>query len=256
MTEQVEQGICIKFCVKLEHSSWTVETVQMIQKAAAMGSWWVAASSWHEPTHTSGLVQSFSSETSNHPRDSAPYSPDLVPCNFWLFPKLKPPLKGERGRDFRPLMRFREIWGSADGDWEHCVRSRAAYFEGDWGVIVLYTVFLVSCISFNNVFIFPITWLDTFWTDLVFLLSQQPVARVESKRSHPAHCPLLGLVVAPYLDAPECHSSLEVQSTSGKQQVRMLSSVTSRCDAVGRQEHGDSRCCMRPRRHPISACVI
>jgi hypothetical protein len=25
-----------------------------------------------------------------------PYSPDLAPCNFWLFPKLKLPLKGKR----------------------------------------------------------------------------------------------------------------------------------------------------------------
>ena len=31
MTEWVEQQICIKFCVKLEHSS--TETIQMIQKA-------------------------------------------------------------------------------------------------------------------------------------------------------------------------------------------------------------------------------
>ena len=31
MTEQVEQWICIKFCIKLEHSS--TETIQMIQKA-------------------------------------------------------------------------------------------------------------------------------------------------------------------------------------------------------------------------------
>ena len=37
MTERVEQQICIKFCVKLEHSS--TETVHMIQKAAAMGNW-------------------------------------------------------------------------------------------------------------------------------------------------------------------------------------------------------------------------
>ena len=37
MTEQEEQQICIKFCDKLEHSS--VETVQMIQKAAATGNW-------------------------------------------------------------------------------------------------------------------------------------------------------------------------------------------------------------------------
>ena len=37
MTDQVDQRIYIKFYVKLEHSSW--ETIQMIQKAAAMGNW-------------------------------------------------------------------------------------------------------------------------------------------------------------------------------------------------------------------------
>ena len=35
MTEQVGQWICIKFRVKLEHSS--AETIWMIQKATAMG---------------------------------------------------------------------------------------------------------------------------------------------------------------------------------------------------------------------------
>ena len=34
-TEKAEQQICNKFCVKLEHSS--AETIQMIQKAVAMG---------------------------------------------------------------------------------------------------------------------------------------------------------------------------------------------------------------------------
>ena len=37
MTEQVEQQICIKFCIKLEQSS--TETIQMIEKATAMGNW-------------------------------------------------------------------------------------------------------------------------------------------------------------------------------------------------------------------------
>ena len=37
MTKRVELGIGIKFCIKLEHSS--VETIWMIQKAAAMGNW-------------------------------------------------------------------------------------------------------------------------------------------------------------------------------------------------------------------------
>ena len=37
MTEQVEQQISIKFCVKFGHHS--VETIRMIQKATAMGNW-------------------------------------------------------------------------------------------------------------------------------------------------------------------------------------------------------------------------
>ena len=35
MTEQIEQRICITFCVKLEHSS--MESVWMTQEAAAVG---------------------------------------------------------------------------------------------------------------------------------------------------------------------------------------------------------------------------
>ena len=43
MTEQVEQGIYIKFCIKLEHFS--TETMQKIQKATLTGNWGLAASS-------------------------------------------------------------------------------------------------------------------------------------------------------------------------------------------------------------------
>ena len=38
----------------------------------------------------------------------------------------------------------------ADGDWENCVKSQGAYFEGDWSIIILCTVFLVSCIFLNK----------------------------------------------------------------------------------------------------------
>ena len=37
MTEQVGQGICTGFCIRLEHSS--LETIWMMQKSAAMGNW-------------------------------------------------------------------------------------------------------------------------------------------------------------------------------------------------------------------------
>ena len=84
----------IIFCIKLERSS--VETIRMIQKATAMGNWTLAASSGQ---HTHLCIASraeFFGETSGHPGDTGPYSPDLAPCNFWLFPKLKLPLKGKR----------------------------------------------------------------------------------------------------------------------------------------------------------------
>ena len=38
----------------------------------------------------------FFGETSNNPGDSVPYTPDLAPCDFWLVPKLKSPLKGKK----------------------------------------------------------------------------------------------------------------------------------------------------------------
>ena len=96
MTEQVEQRICIKLCIKLEHSS--VETIAMIQKAAAMGNWWLAAASWQcaYSCITFHVVQSFLAKFQITQVTQLPYSPDLVPCNFWLFPKLKSPLKGNR----------------------------------------------------------------------------------------------------------------------------------------------------------------
>ena len=94
MTEWVEQWICIKFCVKLEHSS--METIWMTQKAAAMGNWWLAALSWNMPAHASHGSCRFLAKHQITQVTQPPYSPDLAPCNFWLFPKLKSPLKGKR----------------------------------------------------------------------------------------------------------------------------------------------------------------
>ena len=74
------------------------------------------------------------------------YSPDLVPCDFWLFPKLKSPLKGKRFQ----TVNSGKYDGAADGNWENCVKSQGAYFEGDYIVIVLCTMFLVPCILFNK----------------------------------------------------------------------------------------------------------
>ena len=109
MTEQVKQQTCIKFYIKLEHSS--TETICMIQKATAMGNWWLAASSQQYPAHASHLVQSFLA-THQIPQVTQPHcSPDLAPCNFWLFPKLKSPLTGKRFQTIDKIQEIRQgIW--------------------------------------------------------------------------------------------------------------------------------------------------
>ena len=163
MTEWVEQWICIRFYTKLERSS--TQTIQMTQKATA-----VATGDWqlhHDkvPTHASHLLQSFLAKHQITQVTQPPYRPDLVPCDFWLYPKTKITFEREEISD--PWWDSGKYNGAAHGDWENCVRSQRAYFEGDWGVVVLCTMFPIS--SSINVSIFHITWLDTFWTDHVYM---------------------------------------------------------------------------------------
>ena len=68
----------------------------MIQKATAKGNWWLAASSQNIPTHAFCLVQRFLAKHQITQVTQPHYSLDLVTCNFWLFSKLKSPLKGKR----------------------------------------------------------------------------------------------------------------------------------------------------------------
>ena len=166
MTEEVEQWICIQFCMKLEHSS--AETIQMIHKAAAMGNWWLAASSQQ---HTCSCITScaeFFGETSTHQVTEPPYSTDLVPSNFWLFPKLKSPLKGKR---------FQTI----DEIQENTTAQLMAVGRTVWGPKVLTSkqtaaplcyvqCFLYLVFSSINVSGFHSAWLYTFWTDFIQLL--------------------------------------------------------------------------------------
>ena len=77
-----------------------------------------------------------------------PYSPDRVPCDFWLFPKSKIIFKREEISDH--WWDSGKYDGTADGNWENCLKSQGAYFKGDWGIIVLCTMFLASCIVFSK----------------------------------------------------------------------------------------------------------
>jgi len=48
------------------------------------------------PAHTSHLVQQFLAKHGTTQLQQLPYSPDLAPCDFFLFPRLKKVLKGHR----------------------------------------------------------------------------------------------------------------------------------------------------------------
>jgi len=76
--------------------------------------------------------------------DHPPYSPDLVHCDFWLFPKLKNGLKGQRFADLSDIQCNVKtlLWGIPENyfqdcfrQWHHsltkCIASQGEYFEGD-----------------------------------------------------------------------------------------------------------------------------
>ena len=118
-----------------------MKTIWLIQKATTVDNWWLTASSQQCAcsciTSLAVLLPNIKS-----PRWLRPLQPKFSALWLLAFPKTKIPFKREEISG--------HWWDSgkydraADGSWENCVRSQGAYFEGDWGVIVLCTMFLVS----------------------------------------------------------------------------------------------------------------
>ena len=97
MTEQVEQQICIKFCVKLEHSS--METVQIIHEATAVSNWCLAASSQQHACSCITSHAEFFGKTSNHPGYSVPLQPRFCALRLLAFSKTKITFEREKISD-------------------------------------------------------------------------------------------------------------------------------------------------------------
>ena len=95
----------------------------------------------------------------------SPSTEQMVPWNFWLFPKLKSPLKGKRFQTVseiqksmtgRLMMIGRTVWGPKVPTLK-VTEASLSYVQS--------LLYLLS--SLINVSIFHITWLDTFCTDLI-----------------------------------------------------------------------------------------
>ena len=96
------------------------------------------------PSHTSFAVREFLAQNKITTLPHPPYSPDLAPCDFFLFPKLKTHLKGHhfgtvenvQAAATRALNNissedFLHCYEEWQQRWNRCIRSQGAYFEGD-----------------------------------------------------------------------------------------------------------------------------
>jgi len=96
------------------------------------------------PAHDALRVREFLAKNPVTKMDHPPYSPDLTPCDLWLFPKLKNAPKRQRFADLSDFQRNVKILlrGIPKNDfqdcfrqWHHrltkCIASQGEYFEGD-----------------------------------------------------------------------------------------------------------------------------
>ena len=93
----------------------------------------------NSPAHSSFLVRNFLAKNETTVVPQPPYSLDLAPVDFFLFPKLKSTLKGHRFDTFDEIQKnsmelfiiLKEAFQSWHKCWERCVASEGNYFEGD-----------------------------------------------------------------------------------------------------------------------------
>jgi len=96
------------------------------------------------PVHASLLIRSYLAKRQTSVVPHLPYSPDLAPGDFFLFPTLKTTLKGRHFQTTGEVQEnairklhaitesaFQEAFQQWKKRWERCIASRGNCFEGD-----------------------------------------------------------------------------------------------------------------------------
>lgn len=96
------------------------------------------------PSHIAMIVRNFLTKNATNIIHQPPYSPDLAPCDFFLFNRLKKPLRGTRfdsteaikEKSKKELMairktEFEKCFQDWINRWHKCVALNGEYFEGD-----------------------------------------------------------------------------------------------------------------------------
>ena len=98
----------------------------------------------NSPAHTSLLLRKFLAKNNTLMMPQPSYSPDLTPCDFFLFPKLKRPMKGRRYATIEEIKaaskkqlnkitknNFLKCFEDWKKRWHKCKIPDGDYFEGD-----------------------------------------------------------------------------------------------------------------------------
>ena len=104
---------------------------------------------WHfhqdnAPVHNSILVTDYLTKMGIKTVPQPPYSPDLAPCDFCLFPKLKEKLRYSRSETIKEMKEvatkviytltkedFHEAFQKLFERYKNCIATEGDYFEGD-----------------------------------------------------------------------------------------------------------------------------
>ena len=90
-------------------------------------------------------VQQFLAKNNMTVINQPPYSPDLAPCDFFLFPRMKRQMKGKSFADISEVKmktleflnnssteEFQKCFQQLEKRWHYkCIESKVKYFEGD-----------------------------------------------------------------------------------------------------------------------------
>ena len=106
------------------------------------GQWWFHQD--NAPCHKSLLVTTWMADRGMKPVQHPPYSPDLAPCDFFLFPRMKDRLRGIRFQSTEEMKKasenylkglqkkdFEEVFQDWKRRMEKCIDAGGNYFEGD-----------------------------------------------------------------------------------------------------------------------------
>ena len=96
------------------------------------------------PAHSSLLVRNFLPKNNTVIMPQPPYSPGLAPCDFFLFARLKRPMKVRRFATIKdikteslrelkdiPKSAYQKCFEDWKKCWHKCIISKGVYFEGD-----------------------------------------------------------------------------------------------------------------------------